>query len=97
LRTAWRFRITLKAADEAILPAEPLVLTVKDIKNYVRRLKGWDQVNAAAILSEWVKELADITSGTTTEVPLFWWQMSFSEPGDDDDDDQNDDRSKRDA
>jgi hypothetical protein len=84
--------------DEAILPAEPVVLTVKEIKEYVRRLKGWDQVKAATVLSEWLKGLADIPSDNTTEVPLFWWQMTFPpEPSeDDDDDDENDDRSKRD-
>src|SRR5262249_46463969 len=36
--------------DEAILPADPIVLTTGEIGEYVRRLKGWDEAKAAAML-----------------------------------------------
>jgi hypothetical protein len=71
--------------DEAILPADPIVLTASNIEEYVRRLKGWDETKAAAMLEDWVTTLSHAASDGVAKMPLFMLQMPF--PPDDVDDD----------
>ena len=71
--------------DEAILPADPIVLSTTQIEEYVRLLKGWDEDRAAALLQEWLAGLSQYKTQNLTVMPLFILQMRF--PPDELDDD----------
>jgi hypothetical protein len=71
--------------DEAILPADPIVLTTNEVGEFVRRLRGWQEVSAAVVLDDWLTTLSNATSSTVTQMPLFTMQMPL--PPDDVDDD----------
>lgn len=80
--------------DEAILPADPIVLTTQEVQEYVRRLKGWDETKAAVCLEDWLKKLTNSKTDDVVMIPAFMLQMPFPPNDVDDDLEPADDRAK---
>jgi hypothetical protein len=64
--------------DEAILPAEPLTFTAKQIEEVASRLTEIKQHRASALLRTWLEKLLPVApSGCIVEIPTFILEMEL--------------------
>jgi hypothetical protein len=79
-KNLWNYRgkpRSVRIWDEAILPADPVVVTKADLKALQKQLVSWGYDAAAKCLADWQATLSTKTG--VTEVPMFGWRIPIDE------------------